>query len=156
MPLSGTRTVRSRHREWYRRNEAGFSLMEVLIATFILAVVVTTINLSCKQFFDMQGKMRQMENIYLSALSLKDRIESSPYEGDRTETGQINGLDYRFTLVQVAEKSNFVHGTERLKGGHVGSFALKLLRVELQLAGRSYTFLTTRSELASTPVQGGR
>jgi hypothetical protein len=113
-----------------------------------------TDNLTCKQYYDMQGKMQHMENIYLSALSLKDRIESGPDEGDRTETGRINGLDYRLTVTGVAENNNFVQGAGPLKGGTAGTFRLRLLRVDLQLADRTYAFLTTRSE--PTPFQGGR
>ncbi len=130
-----------------RNPEAGFSLMEVLVATFILALVIMTINLACKQFFTMQAKMQRMETIYLSALSLKDRLASSPLEGGMTEAGTFNGLEYGYTVHRLAQKNNYLQGTGPQQGGkNPGSFSLQLLRVELQLAGRNYEFLTTRVE----------
>lgn len=132
------------------RRNAGFSLLEVLVATFILALVVLTINLACKQFLDVRGRMMHMENIYLSALSLKDRIESGPYTGDRTETGRINGLDYRFSVTQVAENNNYKQGSN----GRRGPYHLKLLKVEMQLAGRTYEFLTT-GNASPLPLSSG-
>ncbi len=127
-----------------RNPEAGFSLMEVLVATFILALVIMTINLACKQFFTMQAKMQRMETIYLSALSLKDRLASSPLEGGMTEAGTFNGLEYGYTVHRLAQKNNWTGSQQG--GKNSGSFSLQLLRVELQLAGRNYEFLTTRVE----------
>lgn len=120
--------------------------MEVLVATFILALVIMTISLSSKQFFGMQAKMQRMETIYLSALSLKDRLASAPLEGGMTESGTINGLEYRYTVNQLAQKNNFIQGTSSQMGGNAGRFSLQLLRVNLLLAGRNYKFLTTRVE----------
>jgi hypothetical protein len=127
-----------------------------LVATFILALVVATVNMACKQYLDVRGKMRHMENIYLSALSLKDYIESGPWEGERTETGQINGLDYRFTVTQVIEKNNFVQKARVRKGTERGPFSLKLFRVDMQLAGRTYAFLSTRSASGLTDSGSAR
>ena len=120
--------------------------MEVLIATFILSLVIIVINLSCKQFFDMQGKMQHMENVYLSALSLKDRIESGLLDGGMAEAGEINGLSYRYTVSRVAENNNYLHGVDNQNAENTGPFRLRLLRVELNLAGRAYKFFTTRAE----------
>lgn len=154
--LSATRTADSHRRKRAGIRKAGFSLIEVLVATFILALVVATVNMACKQYLDVRGKMRHMENIYLSALSLKDYIESGPWEGERTETGRINGLDYRFTVTQVIEKNNFVQKARVRKGTERGPFSLKLFRVDMQLAGRTYAFLSTRSASGLTDSGSAR
>jgi len=120
--------------------------LEVLIATFILALVIILINFSSKQFFSMQVKMQRMENIYLSTLSMKDRLEHTPLTAGAKFSGRINGLDYQYTVNLVAEKNNYLYGLESERGEGVGSFRMKLLRVELQMAGRVYEFYTTQHQ----------
>jgi len=120
--------------------------LEVLIATFILALVIILINFSSKQFYTMQGKLQKIENIYLSTLSLKDQLEHTPLTADMNVSGEINGLEYQYTVKQVAVSSNYRYNLDFVEGDKLGLFQLQLQRVDLQLAGRNYEFFITKSQ----------
>jgi prepilin-type N-terminal cleavage/methylation domain-containing protein len=129
-------------------NDKGFTLIEVLISTLILALAILTVNGAFKQFVAYQGKMARYENLYTSVLSIRDQIASSPLVDGAEGRGSINGVAYEFRVVEKARRRNFEVDMLAEAPDTRGSFELTLFQITLTVDGRDFEFLQTRFKKA--------
>ena len=121
----------------------GFTLIEVLVASIILFLSIVTISLAYRQYTNYKLKQEKYEKIFISALSLMNKIESEKLDGLTEEDGTINGLNYHITIKKVASKRNYVYGLTEKTSGNFGSFLLTLYRVKIDIANKSFVLYVT-------------
>jgi len=122
-------------------NQKGFTLIEVLIATLILAVSIISVNAAFKQFATYKQKMDKYKNIYVTTLSLKDMIESKNLKDNMQDKGTMNGLEYSYKVKLVNKMRN--HSLEETEG-NTGNFEIYLYKIHLTVGNREYNFFKTQ------------
>jgi len=115
----------------------GFTLIEVLVSTVILAVAVISVSAAFKQFAEYRMKAEKYKNLYMTVLSLKDMIESKPLKNRQYGDGKINGLRYNYRVSLVSK------GRSLTIEGEQSSFEIYLYRIDLSVEGRTYSFYKT-------------
>ncbi len=124
-----------------KNNQKGFTLIEVLIATLILAVSIISVNAAFKQFSVYKQKMDKYKNIYTTTLSLKDKIENENLKDNLQEKGVLNGLEYSYKVKLISKMRNLsLEETE----GNTGNFEIYLYKIELTVGSRNYSFFKTQ------------
>ena len=121
----------------------GFTLIEVLVASVILFLSIVTVSLAYRQYTSYKLKQEKYEKIFISALSLMNKIESEKLDGLTERDGTINGLNYHITIRKVASKRNYVYGLTEKTSGNFGSFLLTLYRVKIDIANKSFVLYVT-------------
>ncbi len=122
-------------------NKNGFTLIEVLIATLILAVAIISVNAAFKQFSVYKQKMDKYKNIYTTTLSIKDMIESKELKDNMQDTGIMNGLNFSYKVKLVSKNRN--HSLEEGEG-NTGAFEIYLYKINLTVENKEYTFFKTQ------------
>ena len=122
-------------------NKNGFTLIEVLIATLILAVAIISVNAAFKQFSVYKQKMDKYKNIYTTTLSIKDMIENKELKDNMQDTGIMNGLNFSYKVKLVSKNRN--HSLEEGEG-NTGAFEIYLYKINLTVENKEYTFFKTQ------------
>ena len=122
-------------------NKNGFTLIEVLIATLILAVAIISVNAAFKQFSVYKQKMNKYKNIYTTTLSIKDMIENKELKDNIQDTGIMNGLNFSYKVKLVSKNRN--HSLEEGEG-NTGAFEIYLYKINLTVENKEYTFFKTQ------------
>ncbi len=122
----------------------GFTLIEVLIATVILAVSIISVSAAFKQFAQYKIRADRYKNIYITVLSLKDMIEGQKLKNKQSKEGQLNGLRYRYRVFLISK------GRALTVEGETSPFELYLYKVDLEIEGRKYTFYKTQYRKVET------
>ncbi len=122
-------------------NKNGFTLIEVLIATLILAVAIISVNAAFKQFSVYKQKMDKYKNIYTTTLSIKDMIESKELKDNMQDKGIMNGLNFSYKVKLVSKNRN--HSLEEGEG-NTGAFEIYLYKIDLTIENKEYTFFKTQ------------
>ncbi len=128
------------------RSDNGFTLIELLIASAILFAAILTANAAFKQYTTYRIKQKKYEKIYISVLSLKDKINSSSLGLFTDRSGNINGLAYEITAKRVESNRNYIYSIEQEASGNKGLFVITLYRVAIHIAGRVFRFYRTEYE----------
>jgi prepilin-type N-terminal cleavage/methylation domain-containing protein len=123
------------------KNQKGFTLIEVLIATLILAVSIISINAAFKQFSVYKQKMDKYKKIYITTLSLKDMIENEDLKDNIQESGILNGLKYSYKVKLINKIRN--HSLEETEG-NTGDFEIYLFQITLNIDNKEYRFFKTK------------
>jgi prepilin-type N-terminal cleavage/methylation domain-containing protein len=126
-----------------KKNNSGFTLIEVLLSLIILTVAIVTINAAFKQFVEYKAKMEKYKNIYLTTLSIKDMIETKELSNGLSEAGELNGLKYKYSVKLVAKGKNTVSSEDvesKGKTAEGGSFEIFLYKITLEVENRKYEF----------------
>ena len=76
----------------------GFTIIEILIAMMILFVAIGFVNITIKAFNNYQRKSEVYQNLYITALSLKDLMDTKPLDKVNSYQGILNHnqIDYTF------------------------------------------------------------
>ncbi len=122
-------------------NKNGFTLIEVLIATLILAVAIISVNAAFKQFSVYKQKMNKYKNIYTTTLSIKDMIENKELKDNIQDTGIMNGLNFSYKVKLVSKNRN--RSLEEGEG-NTGAFEIYLYKINLTVENKEYTFFKTQ------------
>ncbi len=122
-------------------NQKGFTLIEVLIATLILAVSIISVNAAFKQFAVYKQKMEKYKQIYTTTLSLKDLIENKELKDNLQENGVLNGLKYSYKVKLINKIRN--HSLEETEG-NTGNFDIYLYKIYLTVENKEYEFFKTK------------
>ena len=130
-----------------RLTNKGLTLVEVLIALAILTIVIVTLNAIFKQYAAYRQKQARYEDIFISALSLQDRLDDMDLGRTPHMDGQINGLPYSIEIRPVAQKRNFTYGETRKTSGNRGRFLVILYRVTMEIGKRKIQFYKTQYHL---------
>ncbi len=115
----------------------GFTLIEVLVSTVILAVAIVSVSAAFKQFAEYRMRAEKYKNLYMTVLSLKDMIESKPLKNKQYGDGEINGLKYNYRVFLVSK------GKGLTVEGQQSPFEIYLYRIDLNVEGRTYSFYRT-------------
>ncbi len=126
----------------------GFTLIEVLVASLILFIVILTLNAAFKQYTSYRIKQEKYELLYMSVLSLKDKLENEDLSRFSTINGKINGLDYTANVKAVARNRNYVYGFTPKESGNKGAFLITLYKITLKIAGKTFVFYKTQYKKA--------
>lgn len=119
----------------------GFTLIEVLVATIILFVSILTVNIAFKQYTAYKLKQEKYENIYISALSLMNKIENEKISGFFYKNGKINGIEYTIRAKRAASNRNYIY--DEMMGGNNGFFLLTLYKITIEMAGKKFVLYKT-------------
>lgn len=122
----------------------GFTLVEVLIASLILFFVIVTLSSGFKQYAAYRAKQKKYEDIYISVLSLKNKLEDENLANVVDREGEINGLHYEIAIKEVARKRSFVYGETKDTTGNLGKFQIVLYKVIIKIRGKEFTFFKTQ------------
>jgi prepilin-type N-terminal cleavage/methylation domain-containing protein len=135
-------------------NKKGFTLVEVLIATFILSIAIMSMSAAFKQFFSYKERFEKYKNFYVSVLSIVDEISEKDLEEKPAGEGEINQLYFQYKTILVAKKRNFSFDAEfDLASTNQGPFEMRLYKVELNVGNKKFEFFTTQyKKLFTMPV----
>ena len=123
------------------RDKDGFTLIEVLVATLIMVVSIVTVTAAIRQFTIHREKLRSYEQVYSTVLSLRDRIMNRSLKENDEESGEFDGLPYRYRCTLVESANNYIYGDQ---AGNNGAFQVMLFRIDLEVEGRKYEFFKTQ------------
>jgi prepilin-type N-terminal cleavage/methylation domain-containing protein len=137
------------------KNNGGFTLVEVLIATVIMVISIVTVNAAFRQFAVYKEKIKNYENIYVSVLSIRDLVENQTLSPNLSRTGKINGLDYQYTCTLVESANNYLLSEEPSQNGNNGLFAIMLYKITITMAGKTFEIYKTEYKTRLETVPGG-
>lgn len=129
---------------------SGFTLIEVLVGLLVLVGGIVSISSAMKAYTDARQRQDLYQEFYMTGLSLMSRLRAMDLEDNLQGTGRINDFEYHYKARQIASAKNFVWDALSGTGGNTGSFALRLLAVEVVLDrrnfSRSFQFYVARYE----------
>ena len=129
----------------------GFTIIEILIAMMILFVAIGFVNITIKAFNNYQRKSEVYQNLYITALSLKDLMDTKPLDKVNSYQGILNGIDYFISIKEISRQKNYIIDLEQGVGINDGNFFITLYKLDMKLSYRSkvkhYIFYLTREKI---------
>jgi prepilin-type N-terminal cleavage/methylation domain-containing protein len=129
----------------------GFTVIEILIAMMILFVAIGFVNISIKAFNSYQRKSESYQNFYITALSLKDLMETKTLDKKESYRGILNGVKYLITIKEISKQKNYIINLEQAMGGNDGNFFITLYLLEMRLREgnrvQNYSFYLTKQKI---------
>jgi len=126
------------------RSNKGFTLIEVLVASIILFFSILTVNAAFKQYASYKLKQQKYENIYISVLSLINKLENKQLNMFTYYSGEINGFKYTARAKRVAQSRNYIYGLSPKDSGNKGIFLVTLYKIKIKMANRTFTLYKTQ------------
>jgi len=137
----------------------GFTVIEILIAMMVLFIAIGFVNISIKAFNGYQRKSVVYQNFYITALSLKDLMETKPLDKQNSYRGTLNGIEYKILIKELIRKKNYIVDMEQAIGKNDGNFFIILYQLEMTLKIRSrvkkYTYYLTRDKIIHRFIEVG-
>jgi prepilin-type N-terminal cleavage/methylation domain-containing protein len=128
----------------------GFTVIEILIAMMILFVAIGFVNISIKAFNNYQRKSEIYQNFYITALSLKDLMESKTLD-KKSYNGILNGIKYKISVKEISRQKNYIINLEQARGGNDGNFFITLYQLNMSLINKNivktYSFYLTKQKI---------
>lgn len=109
-----------------------------------MVVSIITVTAAMRQFSINREKLGQYEHLYTTTLSLRDKITGETLTDGRSGSGNMNGLDYRYSCRLEQSANNYVFGEEPESGGNKGQFLIMLFKVTLDVGGKKFEFYKTQ------------
>ncbi len=120
-------------------NRKGFTLIEVLIAVVVLFSAVISFSAAFKLYVDSSLKQDLYQEVFITAISLKNMIESKDLATEREGSGEDGELEYSFKAKPVVSSRNYVFMEEEIVGQNTGPFEIILYKVDLTLKRKDWT-----------------
>ena len=120
----------------------GFSLIEVLVATILLAMSIFVSSVAYKQYISAFEKQKKIERVYITALSLLNMIKRNSVNPFYEKSGRLNGLTYNIVAKRVVAKRNYEYFSTH--PGNKGRFLVSLYRVVISIEDRRFVFFKTQ------------
>lgn len=133
-----------RHTRQRRDHRAGFTLVEVLIATLIMVMSIVTVTAAIRQFAIHREKLRQYEQLYTTTLSLRDKIMNDTLTDNFKDSGKLNGLYYHYECKLVERANSYALVENPEQGGNSGQYSVTLFKVNLEVEGKGVEFYKTQ------------
>jgi hypothetical protein len=107
-----------------------------------------TLSSAFKQLSSYRNKMAHYENVYLSTLSLRDRIVAEWPSATLSPRGTINGLSYDYDVSVSTRRNATRRGIERLGEQMTSDFEVILYKVQMNVDQRRFecTFMRYRRQ----------
>ena len=129
----------------------GFTVIEILIAMMILFVAIGFVNISIRAFNNYQRKAEVYQNFYITALSLKDLMETKALDGKSSYRGILNGIEYLISIKEISKQKNYIIDLEQGMSGNDGNFFITLYFLEMRLKDnnieKKYSFHLTKEKI---------
>lgn len=139
------------------KNKA-FVTIEILIAMVIgfLAILMLTVSIKSLHKVEMQKKMYQ--NLYITVLSLKDKIRAKTCIENSLLNGKQNGFNYNITCQEKKNINNYKSYYDEIQnkmvGGYWGIYEIHLFRVTINIKkdglNKKYSFYQTEQKARFT------
>jgi len=120
----------------------GFTLIEMLVAIWIISMVIVLMSFALKQFFMYKEKLEKYKHMYITTISLVDKLMAEPLLKKRLYKGSINQINYKYEVKIIEKKRNFLEIDEFGKK-LTGKFDIFLLKIILTIDGKKYEFYKT-------------
>ena len=121
----------------------GFTLIEVLVAMLILFLSIVTVTLAYRQYEHLKLKQQQYERIYITALSLINKIQEEKISNFKKGNGIMNGIRYSVNVIKVASNRNYLYNPNPSLSGNNGHFTLSLYKITINLDGKKFILYKT-------------
>jgi len=123
--------------------EKGFTLIEILVASVILTMAISIATISYREYVLSLNTQRKYENIYVSVLTLANKMEEKKLNGIGffTEKGKINGINYVIKARRVAAKRNYRINVDDAR--RIGVFYIYLYRIEIKIDEKIFVLYKT-------------
>ncbi len=129
-------------------NCKGFTLLEVIVALVVLVAAVVSFGAAYNMYVNTQYRQELYEDVYITAMSLKNMIEVKKLVDEPAGSGELNGFSYSYSSKQVKTAHNYVHPDPPLPSGNIGPFELTLYQVDFELSKdrwkREFSFYVTQ------------
>jgi len=132
-------------------NNKAFSLIEVLIAIFILSTSVIIISVVLKQFFEYKNKLNKYQLMYITTVSLIDKLSVEDLLKNPSSQGELNGLKYRYKTTIIERKTNAYSYIEENPENQakIGNFEIILFKIDLWIENKKFEFFKTQYKKVS-------
>ncbi len=120
--------------------QTAFTLIEVLVASVLLALGVMALNAAFKRYVDSRERLQRQESLYLTVLSLKDELSAGELRDGQSGSGRLNGWDYAWRVRLQERAADRARAGGEVTGDTEGMFEVRLFAVELTVAGRKCDF----------------
>lgn len=131
-------------------NCKGFTLLEVIIALVVLVAAVVSFGAAYNMYVNAQYRQELYQDVYITALSLKNVIEVKKLIDDPEGSGELNGFSYSYSSKQVKTARNYIYPDPPNPGGNIGTFELTLYQVDCKLSKnkwkKEFSFYVTQSK----------
>ena len=131
-------------------NCKGFTLLEVIVALVVLVAAVVSFGAAYNMYVNAQDRQELYQDVYITALSLKNAIEIKKLIDEPEGSGELNGFSYSYSSKQVKTAHNYVYPDFPLPGGNIGPLELTLYQVDCKLRKaqwkREFSFYVTQSK----------
>ena len=124
-------------------NNKGFTLIEVLVSVVILFLAILMVNAAFKEYVSSKNKLKKYELIYISTLSLVNKLENEGLRDFSFKKGKINGLDYFVQVKKLLSLRNYTYGFGEMDNKK-GNFLVTLYELKIKIAGHSFVLYKTR------------
>jgi len=129
-------------------NCRGFTLVEVIVALVVLSSAIISFGAAFNMYTKAQFKHEHYQDVYITAVSLKNAIETKSLLDEPQGDGQLNGFQYFFKSEKIKSAQNYVHPMDPAPGGNIGPFEIVLYKVNLKLRkqqwNREFSFYVTQ------------
>lgn len=126
-------------------NKKGFTIIEVLVATLIMATSISVFNMAYKQFVEYRFRLVKYQDLYSNTLNVISEIMSKDLKPGLSQTGSINGYDYTYRVSIDREGRNYTYNEFQDESMAIeGEFIVQLLKIRLDIGGRVYHLYKTQ------------
>jgi predicted nucleic acid-binding Zn-ribbon protein len=115
----------------------------------VLFTAITFSSISIKAFNTYQRQSERYQDLYITALSLREEMSSFPQFKKLAYKGVLNEINYEINIKKLIEKRNYIIGQDGI-GRYDGDYLIGLYQLKMNLIkGRrlkEYIFLLTKQK----------
>ena len=131
------------------KSKKAFTVIEILIAMMVLFTAITFSSISIKAFNTYQRQSERYQDLYVTALSLKEKMSSFLQFEKVVYKGIYNEIYYEIDIKKIIEKRNYIVAQDGI-GRYDGDFLITLYNLKMKLTQgnrlKVYTFLLTKQK----------
>ncbi len=136
-------------------SKKGFVIVEVLVAFIILTTTITLLVYTQKNFNTTIKRVQNYENIYMTLLSLKNKIDIELQLGDKEHyEGKLNDINYQIDLKKINEGKNRTY--DNMEGKHMDgrhTYMLYSVKISLLDMGKEYMFYKLKTHIEKSAFE---
>jgi len=123
-------------------NNKGFTLIEVLVSVVILFLSILSVSFTFKEYIYYKNRQQKNEDLYISVISLVNKLEGEDLNKIVFKEGKINSFHYvlKIDKIDSARKWSYGFGSS----GNKGKFLISLYKIVIEIGGKKFTLYKTR------------